>query len=626
MDSPKEIEFEARLARVEQSIEVLQRSVDALLAERGIASAPEPSERSSRDQRRDPLAEQVLYSHRSSSAQPPPNARRRANLADEIAGKLPGWLSSRTPEWWLSRLGIGFIILAVLLLYGYAIDKGWITPPVRVLAGALLGGVLFWTATRTARSSNSTDSRDLGLRELLFGGALAVWYVTAYAAAVWYQLISIPSARLAFFVLAILSTWIALQERREIFAFLAVATGFATPFILTAPLRSLTELSLYLGAMTAMGLTIYLMRGWPSIVWITFVAFWASVAGAVNTGGRVSPAYGSLALTTLLLLAAAAFVRVPALRRQLLLLGSERYTPFPLSSGMIRLMDGLDSLAEALGGGKSAPDSLVLWVLPLLSPILAVDFLENIWVAVPKELWGLALLLLGAAAFALARRGEQPDVEIRHVEWTAAVLWTVLGVERIVSEPEGIAVASLVATLVLMSSARAYAGARAVAKATIAIALLSISGHELSFADVGLAHLRWVLSGIATVGCAGLIAQALIEDPTEKVQGMVLAIAAYLTGLLVAWRALEPVWAPLVTTSYAVLGAVLLILSRRPGSNPLLRHLGGATMLIVVGRLLLVDLSSVETIWRVLLFLVCGALFLYTGYRMQPRPAGGTEK
>jgi hypothetical protein len=36
-------------------------------------------------------------------------------------------------------------------------------------------------------------------------------------------------------------------------------------------------------------------------------------------------------------------------------------------------------------------------------------------------------------------------------------------------------------------------------------------------------------------------------------------------------------------------------------------------------RLLLVDLSSVEAIWRVLLFLVCGAVFLYTGYRMQPR-------
>jgi uncharacterized membrane protein len=135
-----------------------------------------------------------------------------------------------------------------------------------------------------------------------------------------------------------------------------------------------------------------------------------------------------------------------------------------------------------------------------------------------------------------------------------------------------------------------------------------------------------VLSGIATVGGASLIAQALIEDPSEKMQGLVLGLAAYLTGLVVVWRALEPVWAPLVTTSYAALGAALLILSRRPGSNPLLKHLGGATMLIVVARLLLVDLSSVETIWRVLLFLVCGALFLYTGYRMQASPTAEPEK
>ena len=79
-------------------------------------------------------------------------------------------------------------------------------------------------------------------------------------------------------------------------------------------------------------------------------------------------------------------------------------------------------------------------------------------------------------------------------------------------------------------------------------------------------------------------------------------------------------WPPLVTTSYAALGAVLLILSRREGARPLLRYLGGVTMLIVVARLLLVDLSSVETIWRVLLFLVCGAVFLYTGFRMEMRP------
>jgi uncharacterized membrane protein len=622
MDSPKERELEARLATVEESLAALQRSMDALLAERSDAPAAGWAYRNTRNARRDPLADQVSQGRAAGTAQ----QARRTNVADEIGANLSSWFESRSPEWWLSRVGIGLMILAVLILYGYAIDKGWITPPVRVLAGTVLGAVLFWAAIRTPARLNPAQPRDLGFRELLFGGALAVLYVTAYAAAVWYQLISIPSARLLYFVLAILSTLIALQERREIFAFVALATGFATPFILTAPMGSMTELSLYLGLMMAMGLTIYLMRGWPSIVWITFVAFWLGIAGATHYGGEISPAHRSFALTALIILGTAAFVRTPLLRRQLLLLGSDRYTPFPLSRGLMRLMDGLDSLAAALGGGKSAPDSLVLWVLPLLSPVLAVDFLDDIWPTAPTEIWGVALLLLGAGAFALARRAGEPDAEGTHVEGTAAVLWTVLGIARLASTPEGIPLAAFVATFVLMSSVLAHAGARAVAKATIAIALLLIAGHELDFVDVGLVHLRWVLSGIATVGCAGLIAQTLIEDPAEKRQGMVLGIAAYVTGLVVMWRALEPVWAPLVTTSYAVLGAVLLVMSRRPGSSPLLRHLGGATMLIVVARLLLVDLSSVETIWRVLLFLVIGAVFLYTGYRIQPRPTPEPEK
>ena len=112
----------------------------------------------------------------------------------------------------------------------------------------------------------------------------------------------------------------------------------------------MTELSLYLAAMTAMGLTIYLMRGWPSIVWITFVAFWLGVAGATNYGGELGPGFRSVALTALLILGTTGFVLAPMLRRELLLLGSDRFTPFPLSRGLMRLMDGLDTLAAAVGG------------------------------------------------------------------------------------------------------------------------------------------------------------------------------------------------------------------------------------------------------------------------------------
>jgi len=49
-----------------------------------------------------------------------------------------------------------------------------------------------------------------------------------------------------------------------------------------------------------------------------------------------------------------------------------------------------------------------------------------------------------------------------------------------------------------------------------------------------------------------------------------------------------------------------------------LRQLGGVTMLIVVARLFFVDLASVETVWRVLLFLTIGGVFLYAAYRLGP--------
>ncbi|MEO7823391.1 MAG: DUF2339 domain-containing protein [Gemmatimonadaceae bacterium] len=256
------------MARIEAAIVGLERSIDALMAER---RPPRPYELAAEPphvQRRTPVPTEV----------PPLIPHLRANRPDGIGEGLSSWFASRSPEWWLSRVGIGFVILGILLLYGYAVDRGWITPPIRVLTGTTVGGLLVWAAGRVRSHTEPADKADLGFRELLLGGALAIWYVTAYAAAVRYQLIPIPVARLVLFLLAIVSTWIALAERRETFALVAVAIGFATPFILPAPIQSMTELSLYLGAVTAIGLIIYLMRGWQTILWITFLAFWVSVA------------------------------------------------------------------------------------------------------------------------------------------------------------------------------------------------------------------------------------------------------------------------------------------------------------------------------------------------------------
>jgi hypothetical protein len=603
MDSSKEQEIEARLARIEGQIASLQRSVDGIA--NGRQSSPASGQQTSRGQA-DPafsFADTVGYRARGNSAEP--------------RSSIPAWFSSRTAEWWLSRLGVGFVVLGILILYGYAVDKGWITPPVRVLAGIIVGASLLWAGIRTKRAEGMATT-DLGLRELFFGGALAIWYVTGYAASVWYQLISIPSSRLLFFVLGIVSTWIALQERREIFAFVAIAVGFATPFILPAPSTSLSELALYLGAVSAIGLIIYLMRGWPLIVWLTFGAFWLSIAATIYEAGSVHPAaVGSFAISLLFLASGAAFTRTPSLRRRLLLLGSDRYTPAPLALTPDPITQALDSAAEFLGAGKGAPDSPVLWVFTLFSPVLAIEMLADLWPSVPTELWGIVLAVLGVVALVVARKG-MADEELRQVTLTGAALWILLGVVRIVPEPERLAMAAVHATIIIAFIQKRFIGPRTLAKVTILISLAVVLGQELDFVQYGALRWRWVISELITLGGSAVIVQKLITEPTERLQGMVLAVVSYLIGLLVIANILEPIWTPLVTATYAVFGAVLLILSRNRKGERLMRQLGGVTMLIVVGRLLLVDLASVETIWRVLLFLACGALFLYTGYRLQP--------
>jgi uncharacterized membrane protein len=602
----KEHELEARLSRIESAIAALQQSVDGLLRERRSASSP--ASEASRD----------TFSARSAGGG---HARPRANPGDDIGATISEWFSSRSPEWWLSRLGIGFVVIAVLFLYSYAVDKGWITPPLRVLAGALVGAGLFWGATRTHDDAKTPTG--FGLRQILYGGALGVWYLTAYAASVWYGLISIPSARLLFFVLTIVSAWISLQERSEVFGFIAVATGFATPFVLFAPIVSLTPLALYLGAVAATGVFIYLLRGWQSTIWITFVAFWLIVNGTTLSGGVIrAGAPGSIAVSILLILAGAVFTRVASLRRQLLATGSSRYTATPVNEATQRVMEMLDALSKALGGGKSSPDSLALWVMTLLSPILAVSSLANIWVSIPPEVSGLILIGLGSAALSFAM-SKFADAEFRQVVFTAAALWTLLGVLKVAPTPENLGAAALFAALILIYVRKVLIGPRTIAKATLVIALAVAAGHGLASGETGLLRWRWIVAELVTLGASAISSQKLVADPAERIQGVVLAVLTYLTSLIVIIDVLEPIWPPLVTATYALFGAALLVLSRRRGGERMLRQLGGVTIVIVVARLLLVDMASVETIWRVLLFFVIGAVFLYAGYRLQPATEAG---
>ena len=100
--------------------------------------------------------------------------------------------------------------------------------------------------------------------------------------------------------------------------------------------------------------------------------------------------------------------------------------------------------------------------------------------------------------------------------------------------------------------------------------------------------------------------------------------AAYL-GLL-AWtgRELYPLeqGQALISLAFGIEGTVLLVWGLLT-DRALMQKTGMATLLLVVGKILLVDLAAVEPIWRVLLLFLFAVLFLVLSKIVQGRREAG---
>ncbi|MBA3341859.1 MAG: DUF2339 domain-containing protein [Gemmatimonadaceae bacterium] len=615
-----ELHLEQRLASLEASIATLAARVDKLDDTR---QAP----RNDRDV--EPLYRRHDSSRAGSAEMPGPAGPAAASPLGGSLRPTPRaapWFTTKSAEWWLGRLGVVFTSLALVFLYQYAVERNWITPAVRITTGVFVGAAFLYAGARIGTSdAERSGGDDVGLRELLLAGGLAAWYITAYAAAVFYQLISLPTARFVFFALSIASAWLALRERRSLFGVVSVATGFAAPFLLRSATDSLAAFSLYVAALTGVGLVLYLMRGWQSVLWVTFAgAWWTTAFAAGHSLGRQSV---PLALLTVAI--TAAFVRVPAMRRRLLATGADRYVPAPPSRFSDTVRTIANAFARIAGGDIGEPDSPALWTMPIASPLFMLLVLSQVWPAVPDAVWGAIALIAGYAAFYLSRVSRRDDSEVIHVAVTAAAIWTLAGLwwlSSTLGDLTGLDGASIALAMTALHAGATLSFAptasltapRAAAMAAAGVALAVVFAAEAA-ADARPA-IPWeqTAAELVVLAVAAMIWKRLRDSTSHRWLAVFFGVGAYIALLIIAERVLGDIWPPLVTTSYAIAGAVLLIASKRVADGRILRKLGGGTMLLVAARLFLVDLAGVETIWRVLLFMVCGLLFLYTSYRLKP--------
>jgi hypothetical protein len=107
---------------------------------------------------------------------------------------------------------------------------------------------------------------------------------------------------------------------------------------------------------------------------------------------------------------------------------------------------------------------------------------------------------------------------------------------------------------------------------------------------------------------------------------VVYLLSAHSAVLAWLWSELSPLQSgdAYVTIAWGLYAAALLVVGLRLDHTGFIRA-GMATLFVVVAKLFLVDLSEVEAVWRILLFLGFGGLFLILSYYLQAlwRPAAG---
>lgn len=164
-----------------------------------------------------------------------------------------------------TRVGAGALVLGVLYFFKYAVDNEWIGPAGRVLAGVVAGvGVLVGAELIRPKTKP-------GYVHALSGVGLAILYVSAYASAAWYELISIELAFGATAVVLAVGAALAWRYRGEPILVLVLVAGLLTPVLLSTGEDRPLALFSYLLALTSAVLFVAAQRGFRVTIGLAVV-------------------------------------------------------------------------------------------------------------------------------------------------------------------------------------------------------------------------------------------------------------------------------------------------------------------------------------------------------------------
>lgn len=575
-----------RVAQLESTVADVQRTLQQVygaLAAHGIAvNAPVPQ---TSHAVQPPLAPSTtsqpaaLPAATIGAAQPTPAAPRRS--FDIV----------RDSEFWLNKIGIGLLLLGVAFLFRYSIDQGWVTPTVRVLFGLVLGfsliGMGLWM--RTTRAAFS---------QVLQGGGVGTLYISGFASFQFYDLVPYPIAFGFMCTVTLLAFILAVWQNAVVLALIAAVGGLGTPFLLDTGTGNVAGLIGYTCLILTGTSAIYVYRGWRSLLLTTFVGVWLILLISTNS----LPFYADQGVFERwvvqfgVIWSWLAFWVLPIVRED--------------------LQPRADS-QQATPDIKLRRSFAHLHLLTLLTPAIALTVSAQTWYLADST-WGWIVLgvaaLYGLVAWLLRGTANAGSLAYTHAIGALMLLTT--------------SFVLLLAGNVLLFALAAQATAILFVAQRLNDQRVAPLGHLL-FVGLGLwlvlrlTDLRYgqiavfnaeALTELAVLGLA--LAASFVVRPRRIAPIYWLAIHV----LFLIWLARElgrlPSGNGYTTIAWGAYAIALLVAGLRRDRSVVVMF-GIGTLLLVVGKLFLIDLSTLQAIWRILLFLGFGGVFLTLSYFFQ---------
>lgn len=519
-------------------------------------------------------------------------------------GEMPGWPSGHFTlgEEWLNRIGIGLLLIGIAFLFKYSVDQGWLIPQVRSAIGLGIGLILLGSGFRM-------DANTGPMKQVLVGGGIAAFYITGFAT---FQLYSfLPSAVVWTFMITVtfISFILSVRQNEPVLSVVGTCGALGTPFMLYSGEGSVIMLVLYLTLVLTAAAGIYMSKAWKMLHW------------SIAAGGCAVLAVGTF--HTIIGDEPIRYVEQWALQGGVIIwLFSSWFVPV-----------GRELLSKRNPQRWSAPEERMTDLVPdshrVHSPasnVHLLSFLIPLFVLVLSlGIWELSMNQAGAgsmmlAAFAFLIYWPVKKEGLPKLASTHALLGLIMLTIGLFLLLEGD-----VLIMILMAETVAL---RYVAYQTDD-RKMSMGSHILfgivifwlfnilrlgEFSGSFLLNSE-ALSQLTVIAAGGLLIPRWLKDRNIRDIYQLSCHIMFLFWLYQKFTIIEngQAW---TTVAWGVYAIFLLI----PGITNNIRayrFAGMATIFVVVGKLFLVDLSTLEAIWRILLFMGFGTIFLFLGYYWQ---------